>query len=106
MRKRLTMLLAIGVMAGCLILPGSVRQHAAESCVPPPECCSCIELLVYVEQNCRCECPDQACCDFYNSTYEGWGCPKSSSNSVAQLGDKIDPLIWRLGRVGKKEDRS
>lgn len=88
LQKWLTMLLAMMVMVGCLILPGPVtQQHAEEFCVPPPECCSCIPLLVYVPQNCRCECPDQACCDYYNSTFEGWGCPKSSSVTVAQLVD-------------------
>ena len=88
LQKRLTMLLVMVVMVGCLAFPVS-QQQARAFCEPPPDCCGCIELLVYVPQNCRCECPDQACCDFYNSTYEGWGCPKSSPLTLAELIDKI-----------------
>ena len=38
----------------------------------------CIEYTVWNEQTQRCECPDQACCDFY-CPFIPYGCPDKGS---------------------------
>jgi CXCXC repeat len=83
-RPRLFWLLLLTVLVSLALTPPA-EQTRASLCDPPPA--GCIELTVWNPQTCQCECPDQACCEFYYP-FTPHGCPGNpgeKSVSVAQL---------------------
>ena len=63
-RKRFRILLPFLMVIGALLSePPTTKPQTAAFCDPPPS--GCIDLTIFNEQACRCECPDQACCEFY-----------------------------------------
>lgn len=71
----------IMVVVALLSAPPISQPQASTSCDPPPA--GCIELTVFNEQACRCECPDQACCEFY-APFVPHGCEGFPSSKQSQ----------------------
>lgn len=72
--RRFRVLLPLLVVAVYLMAPVS-RVQGQE----------CIEYTVWNPQTQRCECPDQACCDFY-CPFIPYGCPEKGSESCPVTG--------------------
>jgi hypothetical protein len=72
--RRFTVLLPLLLVAVYLIAP--VNQVQAQEC---------IEYTVWNPQTQRCECPDQACCDFY-CPFIPYGCPDKGSEGCPETG--------------------
>jgi hypothetical protein len=64
-RKRLRTLLFCMILIASLMLVAPVSQPRASLSCNPPEGGFCIEFTVFNPETCQCECPDQACCDYY-----------------------------------------
>jgi hypothetical protein len=77
-KSRLFLLLILTAVVSLTLAP-PVRQTQARLCDPPPA--GCIELTVWNPQTCQCECPDQACCDFY-WPFTPHGCPGNPEASI------------------------
>lgn len=71
--KRFRTLLPFVILAAYLMSVAPISQPQARSYCPPPQG-GCIEYTVYVEEACRCECPNQECCEFYYP-FIPYGCP-------------------------------
>ena len=67
--RRFMVLVPLLIVAVYLMAP--VRQVQAQGC---------IEYTVWNEQTQRCECPDQACCDFY-CPFIPYGCPEKGEGN-------------------------
>lgn len=72
LRKRLAILAILMTAAVGLMLTTPVDQLKAKAWCDPPG--YCIEYTVFNEYTCRCECPDQWCCEFYYP-FVPYGCP-------------------------------
>lgn len=82
-RKRFRTLLPFLLVVASLVSAPPVSQPQASAfCNPPPG--YCIEFTVWNEQNCRCECPDQACCEFYYP-FIPYGCEGESSSQTKSV---------------------
>lgn len=68
--RRFRVLLPLLIVAAYLMVP--VSQVQAQEC---------IELTVWNPQTQRCECPDQACCDFY-WPFIPYGCPEKGGRAM------------------------
>lgn len=55
--------LILSAVAFLALASPAKRVEARAFCEPPPG--GCIELTVWNDQACRCECPDQSCCGYY-----------------------------------------
>lgn len=70
--SRLLLLVALVVVYALVASPG---VRTVRACNPPPWL-ECIELTVFDWADCRCECPDEACCEYYMSQgFTPYGCP-------------------------------
>ncbi|HWN11362.1 MAG TPA: hypothetical protein VNO50_19195 [Pyrinomonadaceae bacterium] len=72
-RKRLTILLALVMITLCL-LPGTPASRLEANTYSCEQYAYCIEYTVFNEYACRCECPNQECCEFYYP-FIPYGCP-------------------------------
>lgn len=82
--RRFASLLPLLIVVLYLSLVAPANQVEATSYCPPVDC---IELTVWNPQTCQCECPDQACCDFY-WPFIPHGCPGPEAEVVKEVGGK------------------
>jgi|GEM_PF-6150180 len=71
LQKRLAILAVLMISAVGLMLTTPVSQLEASAC---EQYAYCIEYTVWNEYTCRCECPNQECCEFYYP-FVPYGCP-------------------------------
>ena len=74
-RKNFRMLLPFLIIVAYLMSVAPINHPQASSYCNPPPGLECIELTVWSDQNCRCECQTQECCDFYYPGFVPYGCP-------------------------------
>ena len=67
------------VVAALVSAPPVSQPQASAFCEPPSG--GCIEYTVFNEQTCRCECPNQDCCDFY-FPWVPYGCEGESRSKT------------------------
>jgi len=64
----------------------------------------CIEYTVWNEQNQRCECPDQWCCDFY-WPFIPYGCPwPEGSEGVAMVDLTRSSAVFHVLQYGPQRE--
>lgn len=76
-RRRFRVLLPLLIVAAYLMAP--VTQIQAQEC---------IEYTVWNPQTERCECPNQACCDFY-CPFIPYGCPEKGTEGCPETGEAM-----------------
>lgn len=95
-----TLLLFLVIVVYLISVAPVSQPQAVSSCNPPP--LYCIEYTVWNEENCRCECPNQECCDFYYP-FVPFGCdgnPAKASSLKSIEGSK-----WQFVRPGNRKGR-
>lgn len=88
--NRFKALLPLLIVAAYLMVP--VSQVQAQFC---------IEYTVWNPQTQRCECPDQACCDFYYP-FIPYGCPDKRSRAMEKI-TSSSPLLQVLQNEPQRE---
>lgn len=89
--KRFRTLLPFMILAAYLMSVAPISQPQARSYCPGPQG-ECIELTVWNEQTCQCECPNQECCEFYWPFIPN-GCPPKGISHASEA--KQVPISMR-----------